>query len=148
MVDLIEQCNVLYQKLEADWNVTTDNWNDIVHDSFQKSCVQHLKDSIVAYLQGSYGSISVRGKGLVDLLKFIDESARRLSALTGEPFVAGNTESQGNDYVQLGEGLLRGDGSMKDKFRDRREEEILTNESNDITYKRQHPNSLKTILDL
>ena len=148
MVDLVEQCNVLYQKLEADWNVTTDSWRDSVHDSYEKRYVQHIKDCIVAYIRGSYGGISVRGKGLIDLLRFIEESGNKLSSLTGQPFCAGNNEKKGNEYVSLGEPILRGDGSMRDKFRDRRQEDILTNESDDITYKRQHPYSLKTILDL
>lgn len=148
MVDLIEQCNVLYQKLEADWNVTTDSWNDCVHDSFHNNYLQHIKDSVVAYLQGSYGGINVRGKGLVDLLRFIEESGNKLSALTGQPFSALNLEKKGNDYTPLGEPMLNGNGAIKNKFRDERQEDILTNESDDITYKRQHPYSLKTILDL
>ena len=82
------------------------------------------------------------------LLRFIEESGNKLSSLTGQPFCAGNDEREGNEYVQLGEPLLRGDGLMRGKFRDQRQEDILTNESDDITYKRQHPYSLKTILDL
>ena len=148
MVDLIEQCNMLYQKLEADWDVTTDCWNDSVQYSFQKRYVQHLKDSIVAYLQGYYGGLIVRGKGLVDLLNFIEESGDKLSSLTGQPFRVENLEKQGNEYISLGEPLLNENCAVRDKYHDKRQESILTHESDDITFKRQHPLSMKTILDL
>lgn len=149
MNDLTEQWNSIFQKLEADWDVVADSWNDCVHDAFQKYHVQPMKDSLAAYLQGGYGHISVRGEGLIDLVHLIDEWGEKLSAMTGEPFVPTNPEkSQGNEYIDLGEPMLRCDDRVKKKFRDEREENILAHESEDITYKRQHPYSMKTILDI
>lgn len=141
MVDLIEQCNTLYQKLDADWSVTTDSWNDIVHDSYENKHIKRIKDSLLAYIQGSYGGISVRGKGLVDFLNFIDECGSKLSSLTGEPFNAGNDEKKGNEYIPIDEQMLRYDGRVKDRYRDKRQEEILIHETDDITYSRQHNNN-------
>ena len=138
MVDLIEQCNMLYQKLEADWDITAYGWNDSVRDSFQQRYVRRFKENLIVYLQGYYGGVYVRGKGFVDLVRFIDECGRKLSALTGEPFNAGNPQKYGNDYISLGEPMLHANGVMKSEYRDQNEESILTQDSDEITRKRQH----------
>ena len=149
MNDLTEQWMSIFQKLGADWDIVADSWDDCVHDAFQKYHVQLLKDSLAAYLQGSYGHISVRGKGLIDLVRLIDECGEKLSAMTGVPFAPVNpAESQGNEYIDLGEPMLRYDDRIKDKFRNEHEEGILAHESEDITFKRQHPYSIQTILDI
>lgn len=150
MVDFTVQWDSIFQKLDADWNsLLSDIWQDSVHDKFEQRFIQHMKDCIVAYLQGSCGSIWVREVGLVDIEKYVEESAQELSGMTGEPFLLGdNNSDSGNDYIHLRDNLLRNDGTVKSEYRDRREEYIHTNESEDITYKRQHPLSMKAIMDL
>ena len=148
-VDYAEQWNAIYQKLEAEWNVTSDSWSDCVHDSFQNRYVQKMKDSIVAYLQGQCGGIHVHGVGLVELLNRIEEIGEKMESLTGVPFsIKSAEERQGNDYIELDELLLDEYDCVKEKYRNKREEEILIHETDDIIWKREHPNSLKTILDI
>ncbi len=148
-VDLAEQWNTIYQKLEAEWDVTSDSWSDCVHDSFQKRYVQKMKDCIIAYLQGQCGSILVQGVGFVELMNRIEEIGKKMESLTGVPFcLENNEEEQGNDYIELDEPLLDEYDNVKAKFRNKREEEILIHETDDIIWKREHPNSLKTIYDL
>lgn len=149
MIDLNEHWNSIYQKLEADWSLTYDSWDDSVHEGFHKKYVQRLKDCIIAYLQGRCGSLEVRGVGLIDLVRLIEECGQRLSELTGTPFLPANAdESHGNDYTVLDEPLLRPDGRVKKKYRNEREEEILTNETDEIIYDRQHPRRYKSIFDI
>ncbi len=148
MNDLTEQWSTILQKLEADWAVLSDVWTDCVHDSYRERYVDRLADSIQAYLRGSYGGITVRGAGLIGFFRQIDELGERMSALTGEPFVVSNPDRRGNEYIQLDEPLLRSDDTVKRKFRDAREEDRLLNETEDITYQREHPLSIKSIMDL
>lgn len=149
MIDLTEHWNSIYRKLEAEWAITYDSWDDTVHEAFYKEYIRRLKNCIIAYLQGSCGSLEVRGVGLIDLVRLIEECGQIFSELTGEPFLPASAgESHGNDYTVLDEPLLHPDGRVKKKFRDEREEDILINETDDIIYERQHPNSYKSIFDL
>jgi hypothetical protein len=148
MNDLTEQWMTILQKLEADWDVLSDAWTDGVHDSFRKRFVDRLANSLNAYLRGSYCGISVRGAGLIGFVRQIDELGERMSTLTGEPFAVSNSDKRGNEYIRLDEPLLRSDDTVKRKFRDAREENSLLNETEDITYKREHPLSIKSIMDL
>ena len=146
--DLTEHWNTIHQKIEADWAVLSDVWADSVHDSFRNRFIDRLTNSIEAYLRGGYDGIEVKGEGLIGFVRLIDELGERLSALTGESFIPANSDDEGNEYVQLDETLLRGDYTVKKKFRDDREEYRLRNETEDITFKRENPLSIKSILDL
>ena len=149
MIDLTEHWNSIYQKLEAEWAVTYDIWDDSVHEAFHEKFMQRFKDCIIAYLHGHCGSLEVRGVGLIDLVRLIEECGQELSELTGEPFLPANADkSHGNDYTVLDEPLLSSDGRVKKKYRNEREEEILTNETDDIIYDRQHPNKYKSLFDI
>lgn len=132
MVDLAEQWNTIYQKLEAEWDVTSDSWNDCVHDSFQKRYVQKMKDSIIAYLQGQCDGIIVQGVGFVELMNRIEKIGKKLESLTGVPFCLESTEEQGNDYIDLDEPILDEYDRVKGKFRNKREEDILIHETDDM----------------
>lgn len=139
MVDLTEQWNSIYQKLVADWDIVCDSWDDCVRDAFQDRYVQKMKDCINAYLQGDYGSITVKGVGLTELIHRIEEAGYKLSSLTGVPFDPSSTvEKLGNDYIDLDEPLLNEYNRIKYKFRNEREEEILNHEIDEVIYDRKH----------
>lgn len=139
MVDLTEQWNSIYQKLEADWDIVCDSWDDRVRDTFQERYVQKMKDCINAYLQGDYGRITVKGVGLIELVHRIEDAGQKISSLSGVPFSPSSLEEQlGNDYINLEEPLLNEYNRVKNKFRNEREEEILVHETDDIIYDRKH----------
>ncbi len=78
--DYVLQVQEIQRNLESQSIVTRENWQDSVANRFFESYIKKYSEVFNIYINGGTG---MRGKGLNDLLEFLDQKQKEMSLLTG-----------------------------------------------------------------
>lgn len=84
--DFVMQVQEVQRQLEAQCEVTADDWRDDVKQRFYDNYINAYGEKLRLYIQGGCGTFSlsgISGKGLNDLLIFLDEQMQKMGSLTG-----------------------------------------------------------------
>ena len=80
--DFAMQVQELERQIEAQCDVTAEDWKDSVQKRFYDSFISAYKEKLELYIHGGSG---MSGKGINDLLIFLDEKMQEMEAHTGIP---------------------------------------------------------------
>lgn len=80
--DFVMHVQEVQRQLEAQCEVTAEDWKDNVQERFYNRYINEYKSCLELYIQGGAG---ISGKGLNDLLIFLDEQMQKMERLTGVP---------------------------------------------------------------
>lgn len=96
--DFAMQAMEIARQIEAQSSVTAEDWKDVVKDRYYTNYVDAYTQKIDLYIHGGDGIV---GKGINDLLVFLDEKMQQMAQLTGVSedvsfsYAAGNYHSGG-----------------------------------------------------
>lgn len=80
--DFVMQIQEVERQLESQFDITADDWKDEVQQRYYNEYVNKYKELIDRYINGSdFGEMS--GKGLNDLLIFMNEKMQKMEEITG-----------------------------------------------------------------
>lgn len=80
--DFAIQVQEIERQLEAQCDVTAEDWKDAVQKRFYDNFISEYKEKLELYIHGGSG---MSGKGINDLLVFLDEKMQEMEAHTGIP---------------------------------------------------------------
>ncbi len=78
--DFAMQAMEIARQIEAQSSVTAEDWNDSVKERYYTNYVDLYTQDINLYIHGGSGIV---GKGISDLLVFLDEKMQQMAQLTG-----------------------------------------------------------------
>lgn len=78
--DFAMQVQEVQRQIEAQCDVTAQDWKDAVQKRYYDNYMNAYKENMELYIHGGYG---ISGKGINELLVFIDEQMQKMEALTG-----------------------------------------------------------------
>lgn len=96
--DFAMQAMEIVRQIEAQSSVTAEDWKDAVKDRYYTNYVEAYSQKIDLYIHGGSGIV---GKGINDLLVFLDDNMQQMAQLTGISedisfsFAAGSSYSGG-----------------------------------------------------
>lgn len=80
--DFVMQIQEVERQLDSQFTITADDWKDDVQKRYYKDYVDKYKELIDRYINGDdFGNMS--GKGLNDLLIFMNEKMQKMEEVTG-----------------------------------------------------------------
>lgn len=80
--DFAMQVLEIERQIEAQCDVTADDWKDAVQQRYYDNFIGSYKEKLELYIHGGLG---MTGKGINDLLVFLDEKIQELESHTGVP---------------------------------------------------------------
>jgi len=80
--DFVMHVQEIQRQLEAQCDVTAEDWRDGVKERFYDMFINQYKSDLDLYIHGGVG---ITGMGLNELLVFIDEQMQKMERLTGVP---------------------------------------------------------------
>lgn len=80
--DFAMQVQEIERQIEAQCNVTAEDWKDAVQKRFYDNFINAYKEKLELYIHGGFG---MSGKGINDLLIFLDEKMQEMETHTGIP---------------------------------------------------------------
>lgn len=80
--DYAMQVQEIERQIEAQCDVTAEDWKDAVQKRFYDNFISAYKEKLELYIHGGSG---MSGKGINDLLIFLDEKMKEMEAHTGIP---------------------------------------------------------------
>ena len=80
--DFAMQVQEVQRQIEAQSDVTAQDWKDAVQQRYYDNYMNTYKEKMELYIHGGSG---ISGKGINDLLVFIDEQMQKMEQLTGVP---------------------------------------------------------------
>lgn len=78
--DFAMQAMEIARQIEAQSAVTADDWKDEVKERYYDNYIEAYAQKLDLYI---HGGSEMKGKGIDDLLVFLDEKMRQMSRLTG-----------------------------------------------------------------
>lgn len=83
MNPLLEELKGTSVLLKTHWDETRTKWDDCVRDRVEKNYIDAFRDTILLCLKGQCGSTYVYGRGLIELFKYMEMTAKQLSQYSG-----------------------------------------------------------------
>lgn len=80
--DFAMQVQEVQRQIEAQCDVTAQDWQDAVQKRYYDNYINAYKENMELYIHGGSG---ISGKGINDLLVFLDEQMQKMEELTGVP---------------------------------------------------------------
>lgn len=80
--DFAMQVQEVQRQIEAQSDVTAQDWKDAVQQRYYDNYMNAYKEMMELYI---YGGSGISGKGINDLLVFLDEQMQKMEQLTGVP---------------------------------------------------------------
>ena len=80
--DFAMQVQEVQRQIEAQSDVTAQDWKDAVQQRYYDNYMNTYKEKMELYIHGGSG---ISGKGINDLLVFLDEQMQKMEQLTGVP---------------------------------------------------------------
>lgn len=80
--DFAMQVQEVQRQIEAQSDVTAQDWKDAVQQRYYDNYMNAYKEKMELYIHGGSG---ISGKGINDLLVFLDEQMQKMEQLTGVP---------------------------------------------------------------
>lgn len=80
--DFAMQVQEVQRQIEAQSDVTAQDWKDAVQKRYYDNYMNAYKEKMELYIHGGFG---ISGKGINELLVFLDEQMQKMEKLTGVP---------------------------------------------------------------
>lgn len=80
--DFAMQVQEVQRQIEAQSDVTAQDWKDAVQQRYYDNYMNAYRETMELYIHGGSG---ISGKGINDLLVFLDEQMQKMEQLTGVP---------------------------------------------------------------
>lgn len=101
--DFAMQVQEIERQIEAQSEATADDWKDDVRKRYYDNYVNQYKERLELYIHGGSG---MTGKGINDLLVFLNEKMQEMEGLTGIPADVTFMRAAGEGYI----------GGVRDNF--------------------------------
>ncbi len=101
--DYVLQVQEVERQIEAQSAATAEDWKDAVQERYYTNFMDAYREKIELYI---YGGMGMTGKGLNDLLVFLDKKMQEMEAVSGVPADLTFMCATGSSYI----------GTMRDNY--------------------------------